>query len=62
MVDRYTKAVLTVIAACLVWNVVHDMVGTRPASAQSGGPLHVIVDSVGQFAFQYTTVPVRMQN
>ena len=62
MVDRYTKAILTVIAACLVWDAVHDMVGVQPASAQSGGPVHVIVDSVAQFAFQFTTVPVRMQN
>jgi hypothetical protein len=29
------------------------------AFAQSG-PVHVIVDSVSQFAFQFTTVPVRV--
>jgi hypothetical protein len=63
MVDRYTKAVLTVIAACLVWNVVAGSPLVRMASAQ-GGPVHVIVDQVSQFAFQFglsAPVPVRVQ-
>jgi len=61
MVDRYTKAVLTVIAACLVWNIAHDAINTKPAVAQNGGPIHVTLDNVEQFAFQYVTVPVRMR-
>lgn len=52
MVDRYTKTVLTVIAVCLVWNVVTGKTGIAPAIAQSG-PVHVIVDSVQSFAFQF---------
>jgi hypothetical protein len=59
MVDWYTKAVLTVIAACLVWNIISSA-PVRSASAQSG-PVHVIVDEVSQFAFQFVTVPVRMR-
>ena len=49
MTDRYTKAVLTVIAACLVWNIVSGSI--RPATAQL--PNHVIIDQVSQFAFQF---------
>jgi hypothetical protein len=42
MIDRYTKAILTVIAACLVLLVLrsHPMV---PANAQSG-PMHIVID------------------
>jgi hypothetical protein len=42
MIDRYTKAILTVIAACLVLLVLrgHPMV---PAHAQSG-PMHIVID------------------
>jgi hypothetical protein len=60
MVDRYTKIVLTVIAVCLV---IVPARGTaiETAIAQSG-PVHVIVDSVDQFAFQFTTVPVKVRN
>ena len=62
MVDRYTKAVLTVIAACLVWNVVAGSMPVRQASAQM--PMHVIVDEVSAFAFQFgltNPVPVKIQ-
>ena len=51
MVDRYTKAVLTVIAVALVALVARDLVPT--AQAQSGGPVHVYVDGVSSYAFQY---------
>jgi hypothetical protein len=61
MIDLYTKAVLTVIAACLVCIVLRDSPLVKQAFAQSG-PVHVIVDSVSQFAFQFTTVPVSCQN
>ena len=61
MVDRYTKCVLTIIAACMMFLVIRDLGITRPAMAQGNGlPEHVIVDSVGQFAFVYTTVPVHV--
>jgi len=52
IVDRYTKAVLTVIALCLVINVLRDTPLVKRAFAQSG-PVHVIVDSVASYAFQY---------
>ena len=59
MSDRYTKTVLTVIAASLT---VIALEGTNePQKALAEGPVHVIVDSVSQFAFQFTTVPVRVQ-
>ena len=58
--DRYTKAVLTVIAACLVWNIVTST-SIRPASAQMGGPVHVIVDRVEAFAFQFAG-PLNVHN
>ena len=52
MVDRYTKTVLTVIALCLVINVVRDGTSVTSAVAQSG-PVHVIVDQVASYALQY---------
>lgn len=54
MVDRYTKVVLTVIAACLVWNVLAGAAVVRPVSAQSG-PVHVIVDAWGAYV---ATLPI----
>lgn len=54
--DRYTKVVLTVIAACLLWNIVAPV----GVSAQSS-PVHVIVDSVDAFAFQFAG-PLRVHN
>lgn len=51
MVDRYTKAVLTVIAVCLVILVFRT--GPNTARAQYSGPAHVIVDKVQSFAFQF---------
>ena len=52
MVERYTKAVLSVIAAALV---VIAFQGTRsvPSAQAQSGPVHVIVDSVASYAFQY---------
>ena len=50
-VDRYTKAVLTVIAACLVWLSVNSSMATAPAYAQEGGYTNVVIvgwqDSAG---------------
>jgi len=51
MVDRYTKAILTVIAACLVVIAFRDARPAGRAEAQSG-PVHVIVDGVATGAFQ----------
>jgi hypothetical protein len=58
MVDRYTKAVLTVIAVCLVWNAFNGAAGVRPALAQNGGPVHVIVDAWGAYV---ATLPLPVQ-
>lgn len=55
MIDRYTKAVLTVIAACLL--VITFRTTAGPAAAQSG-PVHVILDSVGTYAFQFVDLKV----
>lgn len=61
MVDRYTKAILSIIAFALV---VIAFQGTRPvttAQAQSG-PVHVVVDSVASYALQYAgPLQVRQQ-
>ncbi len=51
MVDRYTKVVLTVIAAALTVIATRGVMPT--ARAQMMGPAHVIVDSVASYAFQY---------
>lgn len=40
MVDRYTKAVLTVIAVCLLWIVIRDIPLVSTAWAQSGFPTY----------------------
>jgi hypothetical protein len=53
IIDRYTKVILTVIAGCLLFNIVRDTSVIRQAFAQSG-QVHVVVDEVGAYAFQYT--------
>ena len=59
MTDWYTKAVLTVIAACLLV-IAFRGVGSSPAQAQSG-PTHVVVDSISSYAFQYVP-PIAVRN
>jgi hypothetical protein len=59
MVDRYTKGVLTVIAACLVWNIISGSGIARPLLAQSG-PVHVIVDAWGAYNATFP-IPVQVQ-
>jgi hypothetical protein len=62
LIDRYTKGVLTVIAACLVWNIVSGTsVGRALAdSTYINGQVHVVVDSVSSYAFQYAG-PLKVQ-
>lgn len=60
MVDRYTKVVLTVIAIALSLIAIRDL-GPQNAKAQIGETTHVVIDRVDQFAFQFATVPVRVQ-
>jgi hypothetical protein len=61
MNDRYTKVVLTVIAVALTVIAARDWSPFKPAVAQNG-PVRVIVDSVETYAFQRTTVPVKIIN
>jgi hypothetical protein len=57
MVDLYTKLVLTIIAACLVWNVV---AGSHPRTALAqSDPVHVIVDAWGAYVATYP-IPVKV--
>jgi hypothetical protein len=58
-VDRYTKAVLTVIAVCLVLNVFSGSPFVRPVSAQSR-PVHVVVDAWGAYVAALP-IPVRAE-
>ena len=63
MVDRYTKVVLTIIAACMLWNIVVGGSKSSPALAQlsqnqpSDTAVHVIV---GPHKAAYP-IPVRPQ-
>ena len=61
MLDWYSKAVLSVIAGALTVIAAHDLLLIRKAQAQVGGPVHVILDSVQTYAYQFATVPVRVQ-
>jgi len=55
MVDRYAKVVLTIIAVCMVWNILVGSTG-REAAAQSG-PTHVVIDAWGAYA---ATMPIEV--
>ncbi len=59
MIDRYTKVILTIIAASLVVIAIRGPLSIATATAQAG-QTHVIIDSVSAYAFQFTTVPVRI--
>jgi hypothetical protein len=61
MNDRYTKIALTVIAVALTVIAARDWSPFKSAAAQNG-PVRVIVDSVETYAFQRTTVPVKIIN
>lgn len=56
--DLYTKAVLTVIASCLVYFVVQDVVPIKDAHAQSG-VIDVNIAKVGGSP-PYAGVPVKI--
>ena len=60
--DLYTKAVLTVIASCLVYFVVKDVVLIPDAHAQSGGVVDVNIVKIdgSRVNSQYVSLPVRM--
>ena len=65
MVDRYTKVVLTIIAACMLWNIVVGGSKSSPALAQlaqnqPSDAIHVIVDAWGPHKAAYP-IPVRPQ-
>jgi hypothetical protein len=70
MVDIYTKAVLTVIAGCLLVIAFRGAAPIGTANAQLGaqvgtqvGPTHVIVDRIASFALQYAgPLKVNCQN
>jgi hypothetical protein len=66
MVDIYTKAVLTVIAGCLLVIAFRGAPPIGTANAQLGtqvGPTHVIVDRIASFALQYAgPLKVNCQN
>jgi hypothetical protein len=51
MADRYTKFVLTIIAASLAIIAFRDIRLVTNADAES--PMHVIVDKADNFAFQF---------
>jgi hypothetical protein len=53
MTERYTKIVLTIIAAC---NIVASLTGQQ-AAAQLQAPMHVIVDQWGPYV---ATMPIRV--
>lgn len=57
MTDRYTKAVLTVIAVCLVYSTAKDMIGS--ANAQAGAtPVNIV--AIGG-VFPGYSLPVHVQ-
>ena len=56
MIDRYTKAVLTVIACCLVYGVGKDFI----VSAMAQGPMDVNIVGVGG-VYTAGVLPVRVR-
>jgi hypothetical protein len=56
MVDRYTKAVLTVIAGALSMIAMHGFLPPAKAQDSSDAPMHVILDDVSLGAFNGITI------
>lgn len=61
-VDLFTKAVLTVIASCLVYFVARDMAPIKDAHAQSGGVVDVNIVKIDGSPVRYSSValPVKI--
>lgn len=61
-VDFYTKAVLTVIASCLVYFVVRDAVPIKEAHAQSGSVVDVNIVKIDGIPVRYSSsaLPVKI--
>ena len=58
--DRYMRAVLTVIAVCLVWICLRDVVIVEPAHAQ--GRMDVNISGVGGKGIFYgDSLPVKVE-
>ena len=60
--DLYTKAVLTVIASCLVYFVVQDVAPIKEAHAQSGGVVDVNIVKIDGASVRYSSaaLPVKI--
>jgi hypothetical protein len=60
--DLYTKAVLTVIASCLVYFVAKDVVLIQDAHAQSGGVVDVNIVKIDGSSVRYSSaaLPVKI--
>jgi hypothetical protein len=60
--DLYTKAVLTVIASCLVYFVAKDVVLIQNAHAQSGGVVDVNIVKIDGSSVRYSSaaLPVKI--
>ena len=60
--DFYTKAVLTVIASCLVYFVVQDVAPIRDAHAESGGVVDVNIVKIDGTPVRYSSaaLPVKI--
>jgi len=59
MVDRYTKSMLTIIAACLLYLCLHTALSVPPAHAAQSSATDVRIVGVSLFDGQ-TALPVRI--
>ena len=61
-VDLYTKAILTVIANCLVYFVVQDITPIKEAHAESGGVVDVNIVKIDGIPVRYSSaaLPVKI--
>ncbi len=69
MTDRYTRAVLTVIAGCLVWNCIRDVTNQRAIAQSRPQPQPVYIIGIdlepgyqpGHYNFRFgaNTLPTR---
>ena len=60
--DHYMKAVLTVIAVCLVWICVRDVAVVKPAYASGTMDVNIVGVSYGVIGLNSGTVAVRVTN